>query len=122
MQNSHLIQALATERITEIHKSASGGRLARHAAQSARNRRSGARRAGRRGVQAIVLALVATGALAFGATALATVRTDGLRRHPSIARMHRQVRVDGFRRMRRQASGVTLRRGSHVRLRRSFHR
>ena len=36
--------------------------------------------------------------------------------------MHRQVRVDGFRRMRRQASGVTLRRGSHVRLRRSFHR
>ncbi len=140
MQNAHLIQALANERIAEIHKSAAGGRLARNAAQSTANRRSAARRAGRRRLRAGVLAIVATGALTFGATALATVRTDGLHRHTSIGGLHRQVRldglrrhvrvdglrrhvrVDGLRRMRRQASGVTLRRGSHVRLRRSFHR
>ncbi len=122
MQNAHLIQALANERITEIHKSAADGRLARHADQSTTNRRSAARRAGRRRLQAIVLALVATGALTFGATALAYVRTDGLHRHASIAGMHKQVGVDGLRRMRRQASAVTLRRGSHVQLRRSFHR
>ena len=92
MQNSHLIQALANERITEIHKSAAGGRLARHAAQSGRNRRPGARGAGRRGLQAIVLALVATGALTFGATAF-----DGAYGRPAQASEHRRHAQAGTR-------------------------
>jgi hypothetical protein len=125
MQNSHLIQALTNARITEIHRSAASGRLPRHAAQNAPNRRSAVRRPGRRGLRAIVLALAATGALTFGATAWATVRTDGIIKHPSIAVVYRHVRVDGmrrhvgvdglrrhlsiddFRRLRRQSSALT---------------
>lgn len=144
MQNPHFIQALANDRITEIHKSAARGRLSRHAAHTATHHRSVVRRAGRRRLQAIVLALAATGALTFGTTASAMVRTDGLRRHASIAAMRRHVgvdglrrhvrvdglrrhvRVDGLRRMRRQDSAVTLRRESplrrNVRLRRTLRR
>ncbi len=135
MQNPHLIQALVNDRITEIHESADGGRLSRHAAHTATHHRSVVRRAGRRRLQAIVLALAATGALTFGTTASAMVRTDGLHRHGSIAAMRRHVRVDGLRRhvrvdglrrIRRQGSAVTLRRGSRlrrdVRLRRALRR
>ncbi len=94
----HLIQALANDRIEEIHMSVAGGRLSRHAAHSATHHRSGARRTGRRGLQTIVLALVATGALTFGATALAMVRTDGLHSHASIAGVRRHVSIAGVRR------------------------